>query len=140
MHNGVFLEDADMLALSRPDFTELGSLLDSFSPTMRHRSDSVRMDVVVVDEGTKLVFEVPGIAKEDISVEVDKGYLVIKGEKKNINGTLTHSEISYGKFERYVRLHRDVDDDDISAEYENGVLEILVKTPEQQKPKLIDIK
>lgn len=90
--------------------------------------------------------EIPGVAEDDIDVEISSdGYLTISGEKRdeheeNHKGNY-FSEISYGMVKRTIPLPWDLKFDDADAEYADGVLRIAIpKSPdEQQKKKKINI-
>lgn len=75
--------------------------------------------------------EVPGInPDEDVDISVQNGVLHIRGERRQEergNGDGAYRiESSYGAFERSVLLPEGVSPDDISATYENGILEVVV--------------
>jgi len=88
-------------------------------------------------------FDLPGIPKDSIVIEVENGALSISASRQrkqevNENG-VRRLESRYGAFARTVGLPQGVSEDDISATYENGVLEIRVPKPEQPKPKRVEI-
>lgn len=75
--------------------------------------------------------ELAGVTEEDIDVSVTGGILMISGERKNDTrdedvGYYVR-ERSYGNFRRTMTLPEGVDEDQISATYENGMLEITIK-------------
>lgn len=75
--------------------------------------------------------ELAGVTEEDIDVSVIGGILMISGERKNDTrdedvGYYVR-ERSYGNFRRTMTLPEGVDEDQISATYENGMLEITIK-------------
>ena len=75
--------------------------------------------------------ELPGIDPEDdVEVSVQNGVLVIRGERRreqrDRNDRYYRSEVYYGSFLRTVTLPQSARTDDISAKYEDGVLEITV--------------
>ena len=90
-----------------------------------------------------LTMDLPGIAKEDIKIEVVKGQVVVTGEKKE--GTFDakterhRAERAHGKFVRTLSLPGEVDIDKISAQYRDGVLGISIPKAESQKAKQIQI-
>lgn len=79
--------------------------------------------------------EVPGMKKEDFSVELVGRRLTIHGEKKvvreqnNGNGCLV-SERRYGSFARTLRLPYDIDEKMIAADLKDGVLTVRLPKPE----------
>jgi HSP20 family protein len=88
-------------------------------------------------------FDLPGIPEEDISVEVKDDTLTVSAERAKTDETSESGfyrfERRYGSFARAVGLPQGVDQDHIAARYENGVLEIRVPKPEEQKPKRIEL-
>lgn len=86
-------------------------------------------------------FDLPGIPEEKISIEVKEDTLTVSGERERTQETSEDGfyryERRYGTFARAVGLPQGVDQEKIAAHYENGVLEIRVPKPEEQKPKRI---
>lgn len=89
-------------------------------------------------------FDMPGVKKEDIKIELQNNQLVISGERqyemKEEDGeaTLRH-ERAYGKFERTFVLPTTVSADKIEAHYENGVLNVALPKAESAKGRTIQI-
>lgn len=96
--------------------------------------------VDVRDENTQIVIEaeVPGLAKDQVSVELDNGILRIKGEKKDSDEkktkTYVHKELKHSSFCRSFSIGDNIDSEKLTAKFENGVLEITLpkKVPEQK--------
>jgi HSP20 family protein len=75
--------------------------------------------------------ELPGVdVEKDVNVEVDKGQLVIHGERRDERTEdqegRTLSEVRYGSFRRSFRLPAHVTGEAISASYDAGVLTVRV--------------
>ena len=91
---------------------------------------------LVSDEGAyRLRFDLPGVAKDEITIEVDDGVLTVSGERKNTreakgDGSVHRRESLRGRFQRSFRLPEDADEDSIDANYKDGVLEIKVDRSE----------
>ena len=101
------------------------------------------LDVWETPSEVVYAFDLPGIPEEDINIEVKDETLTIsaervRAEESNENG-FYRFERRYGTFARAVGLPQGVDEDNISARYENGVLEIHVPKPEEQKPRKIEL-
>jgi HSP20 family protein len=99
----------------------------------------------LVDRGDRYVVkaELPGLKEKDVDVSVCDNVLTVKGEKKASKETKEEdyhfSEMTYGSFCRSVTLPSGVETEYISANFEDGVLEVSVpKTPEV-KPKKIKV-
>ena len=80
--------------------------------------------------------ELPGVKKEDIGVALDQGDLVIRGERKAEREVKEENyyrvERSYGSFYRRIPLPFEVNAEQITAEYKDGVLEIRAPRSAQQ--------
>lgn len=89
-----------------------------------------QIDVKTSGEDMVVYAEVPGMGREDITIEAGAGLLTIKGERKSESETTeegwTVRERSYGAFERTLPLPEGVDTEGITAEYKDGVLEVHV--------------
>lgn len=83
-------------------------------------------------------FDMPGVKKEDIKIEVQGNQLVVTGERR-IDEVNLRQERMYGKFERTFNLPTTVDTEKIEAHYENGVLSIAIPKAETTKARTIQI-
>ncbi len=84
--------------------------------------------------------ELPGVKKEDITLEFHDNVLTIKGEKKSFSEEKKEQyhriERSHGSFSRSVRFPTDTDPEKVSAKMADGVLHVEVsKTTEAQRKK-----
>lgn len=92
--------------------------------------------------GYTLKADLPGVAKEDIEINVEDGLLILAGTRKKPElreNTFYRSEVTYGSFRRAFKLATEINADGISAEFSNGVLTINIPKPEEVKPKQIQI-
>jgi HSP20 family protein len=86
------------------------------------------------DRELKVTAELPGLEEKDVQVELANGVLTIKGEKKTETEDKDRlfSERHYGHFERRIPVE-DVDEDKVSAAFQNGVLTVTMpKLPQTQ--------
>ncbi len=101
------------------------------------------VDVWETDDELVLSFDLPGIPEDQISVELDDTVLTVSGqrerEEQQSGERFYRYERRFGTFQRSVSLPPGVNEDDIKATYRNGVLEVRVPKPEEQKPKRIQI-
>lgn len=90
--------------------------------------------------------ELPGMKKDDINVEFHNGRLVIKGEKRfeheDKKEDFHRIETYHGSFHRSFDIPESVKEEDIKAEYKNGILELTlpVEASEKKKRKKIQIR
>ena len=101
------------------------------------------VNITETDDQLKLNFELPGIDKSKIKVNVKNGLLTVSGERNVEHKTETEdfvrSEIFSGQFSRSFTLPKNVRTDKIKADYKNGMLLISLPKTEESKPKEIDI-
>ena len=101
------------------------------------------LDVWETDDALHYAFDLPGIAKDAIAIEVEDGTLTVSAtrerEQKVEGDRYQRFERRYGTFSRTVGLPQGVSEDEIKATYEQGVLEIRVPKPAQPKPRRIEI-
>lgn len=93
-------------------------------------------------DGYTLKADLPGIAKDDIAINVNDGFLTLEGERKRPETTdknFYRSEVVYGSFRRTFKLGHEINAEGIAAEFANGVLTITIPKPEVAKPKQIQI-
>jgi HSP20 family protein len=95
-------------------------------------------------EQVTITVELPGVAKQDVSVNVNNGVLSIKAERKRPElkekEQWVRNEITYGTFERSMQLPYSVDVEKIAAVQENGILSVVLPKHENAKPKQITIR
>ena len=88
----------------------------------------VASDVVDHDDRLEVRMEVPGLAKEDLKVEVSGGQLTVTGEKRvdssRKEGDAVITERAFGKFTRVFPLPTAVRAEEASASYNDGILAI----------------
>jgi HSP20 family protein len=101
------------------------------------------LDVWETESEIVYALDLPGIPEDNISVELDDGALTISAERERTQeetqDRFYRYERRYGTFSRTFGVPQGVTEGDVSAEYENGVLEVHVKKPEQPKPKRIQV-
>jgi HSP20 family protein len=133
-------------------FRELGTLQSEMSRLMNgmlegngRQSQNWVPALDVWETPTEVVyaFDLPGIREEQITLEVKDETLTVSADREKTEETSENGfyrfERRYGTFARAVGLPQGVDQDNISARYENGVLEVRVPKPEEQKPKKIEL-
>jgi len=99
-----------------------------------------RCDVAEDDDAIVVHAELPGVDYKDMEVTVDKGMLVIRGEKrtekKEEEKGKTYSERFFGSFERRFALPPNTDEDSIKASMKDGVLEVRIPRVAPQEPEV----
>tara|TARA_R110002072_G_scaffold145706_3_gene292366 strand:+ start:2639 stop:3073 length:435 start_codon:yes stop_codon:yes gene_type:complete len=96
-------------------------------------------DASATDNAYIINVELPGVSADDVHVAVQDHVLTVKGEKASEHEekgkTYFFSERRYGAFQRSFRLPPDVSEDEISADFKDGILTLQVPKhgPEKQK-------
>ena len=100
-----------------------------------------RTDVSETETGYVVEVEVPGLAREDASVEVHENQLRISGEYKSEdeNGERRSRTRRTGRFEYRATLPRDVEAEKITADLTDGVLTVTVPKTEAVEPRRVEI-
>lgn len=115
-----------------------GSLSESFSSLGRW---APTVDVAETEKCVTVRAELPGVDPTDLDITVTGDRLTISGEKKETSERKEkdyfHRESRYGSFSRTVQLPVGVDAQQVTADYDNGVLTItLQKSPEAVAKKI----
>jgi HSP20 family protein len=101
------------------------------------------MDLVEADDHFVLKADLPGLAEDDVSIEVQDNVLTISGsrdaEHERKEKGWYRLERSYGSFSRSLTLPEGVDADRVEANFDRGVLEVRIPKPEERKPRRITI-
>lgn len=102
-----------------------------------------RADIIENENEYKVLFDLPGIGKEDVEITIEDGVLAVSGERKREvsedEKTGYRRERVFGKFLRKFQMENVIDAENISAKFENGVLEISLPKLEAAKPRKIEI-
>jgi len=138
------------------NFSLFSPMFDNYNPELlnwdnkNYSSTSTTVPAVNIKEnGDTFEVEVaaPGMAKDDFKVTLDGNLLTIASAKEEQNeehkDNYTRREFSYQSFQRSFELQKDVvDQDNIQARYENGMLRLTIPKKEeakQKEPRLIEI-
>ena len=123
---------------------DMNSLMDFWPSQVRSNSFagfSPAYEVNDRGEHYMLSFDLPGLSKDDVSLEIKKDKLHVSGERKSEFKEGDYSEKRYGRFERIIALPEGVSDKDLEARFENGVLFIAIpKIGEKEVTQKIEIK
>jgi HSP20 family protein len=101
------------------------------------------LDVWETDGEIVYALDLPGIPEDDISIEFEDGSLTVTAERERkqevSDDKLYRFERRFGTYSRTFGLPQGVTENDIKAEYHDGVLEVHVAKPERAKPRRIQI-
>jgi HSP20 family protein len=116
------------------DFFNLG-------PMRTSGSSLPAVNIKETDRDYRVEVACPGLDKKDFKIELDNDVLMISSqhemskEEKDESGNYTRREFSYQQFQRSFTLPENAEADKISANYDNGVLDISIPKKEQQQSK-----
>jgi HSP20 family protein len=117
------------------------SLMDDFlSPDINGRATFVPAVNISEKENLFLVeVSAPGLNKENFKIEAEAGVLSIssedKEEKKEETTKISRREFRYGSFSRSFTLPENINTEEISARYENGILSVHLPKKEAETKK-----
>jgi HSP20 family protein len=101
------------------------------------------LDAWETDDELVFAFDLPGIPEEKIAIEFDEGSLTVAAERERAEEVskdhFYRVERRYGSFTRTIGLPQGVSEQDIRADYKDGVLEVHVAKPKAPEPRRIQI-
>jgi len=137
-----------MLLTKFDPFKQLREIEKSLYNQSKNEGVSAFVPVVNTREGEHAYhvdIDLPGVKKEDIKVDINKGVLTVSGERKVKEEIKEEDyykvETYFGKFSRSFTLPDNADIENIEASNENGVLEVVIpKLKDDVSKKSIEIK
>ncbi|MBR9852978.1 MAG: Hsp20/alpha crystallin family protein [Algicola sp.] len=112
---------------------------DWFGGTEKWNTSVPAVNIKDNTEGFELELAVPGMKKDDFTVEIDNDVLTISSEMKTENeeskDNYTRKEFSYSSFKRAFTLPETVDGSKIDAKYEDGILKLILPKKQEALPK-----
>jgi HSP20 family protein len=101
------------------------------------------VDIYETEQGIVIKVDLPGVKKEDVSVEIKENLLTLKGERKEETEireeNYLRKERCCGSFHRAFSLQYPIAPDMIKARFKDGVLMVEIPKPEDEKPKQIQV-
>ena len=143
-----------MTVLTRRDFSTLQDRVnrifrESYSPegspeeVLTTSNFAPPVDVYEDEHNISLKIEVPGIDEKDIDVSIENNTLTVHGERRlekdEKEENFHRVERRYGSFTRSFTLPNSVDPEQVSANYDKGVLKIRLPKKAEAKPKQIKV-
>lgn len=101
------------------------------------------VDIIENQDGITLCADLPGVAKDALSIRVEGDTLTVEGAVRlGETGSLqpVYAEVRVAQYRRSFVLSRDLDTDRIEAKMANGVLRLTVPKREQAKPRRIEVR
>lgn len=101
------------------------------------------VDIYETNEGIVITAEIPGVRKEDLSVQLKNTVLTISGERREENeideNSYLRKERCFGSFFRAFTLDNTIAPDKIQAKFRDGILEVTVPWPEEDRPRQVTV-
>ncbi len=101
------------------------------------------MDLVEAEDHFVLRADLPGLAEDDVAIEVQDNTLTVSGERNAEHEQREKGwyrvERQFGRFSRSLTLPEGINPDAIEAAFDKGVLEVRIPKPEERKPRRIAI-
>ena len=104
----------------------------------KHAQHMMKTDVRETEEGYEVDVDLPGFKKDEIRLELDKGYLIISAEKslekdgKDKKCKMLRQERYAGVMQRSFFVGESIKEEDVKATYDSGVLHLLI--PKKEAP------
>ncbi|MEU3778850.1 Hsp20/alpha crystallin family protein [Streptomyces sp. NPDC032472] len=131
--------------LMRTDpFREIDRLTQQLlAPGTWSKPSAMPMDAYREGEVYVIAFDVPGVSKEAIEIDVERNMLTVKAERRPVaksdQAQMELSERPLGVFSRQIMLADTLDTEHIEADYDAGVLTLRIPIAERAKPRKIAI-
>ena len=98
-----------------------------------------KVNVYEYDAKVGVIAEIPGLDKKDLNIEVEDGVLTVSGEKSHGfdegEAKVIRRELKHSSFKRQFTLGEQLDGDNISANFKDGILSIEIPKIEPTLPK-----
>lgn len=93
-------------------------------------------DLYEDDDNYYVRYELPGVSKGDIKVELERNFLTLSGERKE----KSNGEEKSFSFNRVVTVPEGIDGNKVAAKFQDGLLTVTLPKAEERKPKAISVK
>ncbi|MEN6549694.1 MAG: Hsp20/alpha crystallin family protein [Armatimonadia bacterium] len=101
------------------------------------------VDLMSDERGLVVLVDLPGVAKDDVEVQVERGALVISGTKQMEEGdespVVLRRERTYGTFSRTIPLPDEADLSQVSAKLRQGELEVRIPRLAEAAPRKVEV-
>jgi HSP20 family protein len=127
----------DIIQKTMPSFT------DEFGVNFFGSNSYPKVDVIDYDDRITIEAEIPGLSKKEVSVDLEENILTISGAKQSKDESLEikyiRKELKRSSFKRSFKLGENINQKNVNADFNNGVLLITLPKKEPEKLKKIKI-
>ncbi len=123
-------------------FNELRVVKDLMEPFAR-AGFHPPCDIEENEQHFRITFDIPGVSKQDVNIELHENELLISGERREKpkppeeKSAYLFAERTLGKFQRVFTLPTPVNSEAVEARFEDGVLQIILPKAESAKPRRV---
>ena len=134
-----------LLMKPEPFAVEFNRLFDTlFQPASGTTSRWIpAMDLVEAEDHFVLKADLPGLDEDAVSIEVQDNVLTVSGERRDSTDEKADGyfrvERAFGSFSRSLALPDGIDADRVTADFDDGVLEIRIPKPDERRPHRVAI-
>lgn len=123
------------------EMATLQSQLESIfnNTTSVNRSYFPAAELTETKETFELKLELPGMNKSDIDVQAMANRIVVSGERQAPEAENLRSEFAYGKFQRAIALPKTIQNTEVTAQYNNGILHLTLPKTEAEKNRVVKV-
>ena len=127
---------------------QLDRLFDDFTPVNRTTAPAVptwtpAIELKATDTAFVLRAELPGLAAQDLDIQVTRDSVSLAGEyrseTRNEDGKFFRSEFRYGSFRRVVPLPVAIQNDQVKADFTDGILTLTLPKVVSDRPKVVKV-
>ncbi len=126
---------------------EMNQLFNSLAPRTEGRGNGAAfmpaVEMQETPEAVHLRLEIPGMEAKDLDVQVTAEAVSVSGERKSEKKTeekgMTRSEFRYGRFQRIIPLSTKVKNDQVQADYKDGILHLHLPKADAEKNKVFKV-
>lgn len=128
----------------KKDIIKIHPIVGQAKEPLKKEVGQLSLDIYHTDKEIVILAPIAGVTENDITVSVTDDVLIIKGERKSVEEIAEENyytkECFWGGFSRSIVLPVEADTKNISATFENNVLEIRIPKTEIEHTKIIKIK
>ena len=96
-------------------------------------------ELTETEDALHLKLELPGVEAEDVDIEVTENAVKVIAERKSENKSDTRSEFYYGKFQRVIPLKARIQNTNVTAQYQDGILNLILPKTVEEKNKVVKV-
>lgn len=124
---------------------QMERIFDDIADTSIERETQWHPAIELIDTPDNLLLQVqlPGVERNNIDIQVTRDAVLIAGEypypQQSETNNWLHSEFVYGKFRRLISLPTSIENERVSAEFQNGILRLTLPKTEQARRRIVKL-